>query len=168
MKKNIVLIGMPGCGKSAVGRILAQLLGLPLVDTDELVEQAAGATIPEIFAAEGEVAFRDRETAAARQAAALEGAVIATGGGMVLRPENMEALGASGVIFFRDRALEAILGEDHSGRPLVGSDHQKLYKLYTERIGLYRKYAQYTISNTDTAQAAAEQIAALYEQEARA
>ena len=167
MRKNIVLIGMPGCGKTAVGRILAQLLDLPLVDTDELVEQAAGATIPEIFAAEGERAFRDRETAAARQAAGLEGAVIATGGGMVLRPENMEALGATGVIFFRDRALEAIIGEDHSGRPLVGSQPDKLKKLYTERIDLYRKYAQYTISNTDTAQAAAEQIAALYEQEAR-
>ena len=167
MRKNIVLIGMPGCGKTAVGRILAQLLDLPLVDTDELVEQAAGATIPEIFAAEGERAFRDRETAAARQAAGLEGTVIATGGGMVLRPENMEALGATGVIFFRDRALEAIIGEDHSGRPLVGSQPDKLKKLYTERIELYRKYAQYTISNTDTAQAAAEQIAALYEQEAR-
>ena len=167
MRKNIVLIGMPGCGKTAVGRILAQLLDLPLVDTDELVEQAAGATIPEIFAAEGERAFRDRETAAARQAAGLEGTVIATGGGMVLRPENMEALGATGVIFFRDRALEAIIGEDHSGRPLVGSQPDKLKKLYTERIDLYRKYAQYTISNTDTAQAAAEQIAALYEQEAR-
>ncbi|MBM6924978.1 shikimate kinase [Pseudoflavonifractor phocaeensis] len=167
MRKNIVLIGMPGCGKTAVGRILAQLLDLPLVDTDELVERAAGATIPEIFAAEGELAFRDRETAAARQAAGLEGTVIATGGGMVLRPENMEALGATGVIFFRDRALEAIIGEDHSGRPLVGSQPDKLKKLYTERIELYRKYAQYTISNTDTAQAAAEQIAALYEQEAR-
>ena len=167
MRKNIVLIGMPGCGKTAVGRILAQLLDLPLVDTDELVEQAAGATIPEICAAEGERAFRDRETAAARQAAGLEGTVIATGGGMVLRPENMEALGATGVIFFRDRALEAIIGEDHSGRPLVGSQPDKLKKLYTERIDLYRKYAQYTISNTDTAQAAAEQIAALYEQEAR-
>ena len=89
MKKNIVLIGMPGCGKSAVGRCLSQLLEMPLVDTDELVEQEAGRTIPEIFAQEGEGAFRDRETAAARAAAAMEGVIVATGGGMVLRPENM-------------------------------------------------------------------------------
>ena len=168
MKKNIVLIGMPGCGKTAVGRILAQLLDMPLVDTDQLVEQAAGATIPELFRREGEAAFRDMETAAARQAAALEGAVIATGGGMVLRAENMAALGETGVIFFRDRELEAIIGEDHSGRPLVGSQPDRLKKLYTERIELYRKYAKYTISHTDTARAAAEQIAALYQKEGEA
>ena len=162
MKKNIVLIGMPGCGKSAVGRCLSQLLKMPLVDTDQMVEETAGHTIPELFAQEGEGAFRDRETAAARTAAALEGTIIATGGGMILRPENMEALGRTGIIFFRDRALEAIIGEDHSGRPLVGSQPDKLRKLYAERIELYRKYAQYTISNTDTAEAAAEQIADLY------
>lgn len=165
MKKNIVLIGMPGCGKSAVGKCLSQLLEMPLVDTDELVEREAGRTIPELFAQEGEGAFRDRETAAARAAAALEGAIIATGGGMILRPENMEALGRTGIIFFRDRALEDIIGEDHSGRPLVGSQPDKLRKLYTDRIELYRKYAQYTISDTDTAEAAAEQIADLYRKE---
>lgn len=168
MKKNIVLIGMPGCGKSAVGRTLAAMLDMPLVDTDQMVEQAAGATIPEIFASEGERAFRDLETAAARRAAAMEGVVIATGGGMVLRAENMEALGETGVIFFRDRELAAIIGEDHSGRPLVGSQPDRLKKLYTERIDLYRKYAKYTISNTDTARAAAEQIAALYQKEGEA
>ena len=65
----------------------------------------------------------------------------------------------------RNRALEAIIGEDHSGRPLVGSQPDKLRKLYAERIELYRKYAQYTISNTDTAEAAAEQIADLYRKE---
>lgn len=165
MKKNIVLIGMPGCGKSAVGRCLSQLLKMPLVDTDQMVEETAGHTIPELFAQEGEGAFRDRETAAARTAAALEGTIIATGGGMILRPENMEALGRTGIIFFRDRALEAIIGEDHSDRPLVGSQPDKLRKLYAERIELYRKYAQYTISNTDTAEAAAEQIADLYRKE---
>lgn len=164
--KNLVLIGMPGCGKSAVGRILAQMLDLPLVDTDALVEEAAGRTIPQLFAQEGEAAFRDRETAAARAAAALNGAVIATGGGMVLRPENMEALGATGIIFFRDRALEDIIGEDHSGRPLVGDQPDRLRQLYAQRIDLYRKYARYTISDTHTAQAAAEQIAALYRKEA--
>lgn len=159
---NLVLIGMPGSGKSTVGKILSKMLCMPLVDTDALVEQTAGKTIPELFAQEGESAFRDRETAAARQAAKLDNTVIATGGGIILRPENMEALAATGLIFFRDRDLEDIVGEDHMGRPLVGKDPDKLRILYTQRIDLYRKYAQYTISNTKTAEEAAARIAALY------
>ena len=159
---NLVLIGMPGSGKSTVGKILSRMLCMPLMDTDALVEQTAGKTIPALFAQEGEAAFRDRETAAARQAAALDNTVIATGGGIVLRPENMEALAATGMIFFRDRDLEDILGEDHMGRPLVGRDPEKLRILYTQRIELYRKYAQYIISNTKTAEEAAARIAALY------
>ena len=159
---NLVLIGMPGSGKSTVGKILSKMLCMPLVDTDALVEQTAGKTIPELFAQEGEAAFRDRETAAARQAAALDNTVIATGGGIILRPENMEALAATGLIFFRDRDLEDIIGEDHMGRPLVGKDPDKLRILYTQRIDLYRKYAQYTISDTKTAEEAAARIAALY------
>ena len=159
---NLVLIGMPGSGKSTVGKILSKMLCMPLVDTDALVEQTAGKTIPELFAQEGEAAFRDRETAAARQAAVLDNTVIATGGGIILRPENMEALAATGLIFFRDRNLEDIVGEDHMGRPLVGKDPDKLRILYTQRIDLYRKYAQYTISDTKTAEEAAARIAALY------
>ena len=159
---NLVLIGMPGSGKSTVGKILSWMLCMPLADTDSMVEQAAGKTIPAHFAQEGEAAFRDRETAPARQAAALDNTVIATGGGIVLRPENMEALAATGMIFFRDRDLEDILGEDHMGRPLVGRDPEKLRILYTQRIELYRKYAQYIISNTKTAEEAAARIAALY------
>lgn len=159
---NLVLIGMPGSGKSTVGKILSKMLCMPLVDTDALVEQTAGKTIPELFAQEGESAFRDRETAAARQAAALDNTVIATGGGIILRPENMETLAATGLIFFRDRDLEDIVGEDHMGRPLVGKDPDKLRILYTQRIDLYQKYAQYTISDTKTAEEAAARIAALY------
>lgn len=159
---NLVLIGMPGSGKSTVGKILSKMLCMPLVDTDALVEQTAGKTIPELFAQEGERAFRDQETAAARQAAELDNTVIATGGGIILRPENMEALAATGLIFFRDRDLEDIIGEDHMGRPLVGKDPDKLRILYTQRIDLYRKYAQYTISDTKTAEEAAARIAALY------
>ncbi len=159
---NLVLIGMPGSGKSTVGKILSKMLCMPLVDTDALVEQTAGKTIPDLFAQEGEAAFRDRETAAARQAAELDNTVIATGGGIILRPENMEALAATGLIFFRDRNLEDIVGEEHMGRPLVGKDPDKLRILYTQRIDLYRKYAQYTISDTKTAEEAAARIAALY------
>ncbi|NCE65856.1 AAA family ATPase [Pseudoflavonifractor sp. 524-17] len=161
MRKNLVLIGMPGCGKTAVGRVLAEKLGMPLVDTDDLVEQEAGRSIPELFDLEGEEGFRERESAAARKAAALDGAIIATGGGMVLRPENMAVLSRTGIVFFRDRSLEAILGEDHSGRPLVGEDSQRLRRLYDQRIALYRRYAQYTIGDAQAEEktAALEEIA---------
>lgn len=165
MKKNIVIIGMPGCGKSAVGRLLSEMLDMPFVDTDTMVEQGQGMTIPEIFTQFGEPAFRDMESRAAQAAAGMEGAIIATGGGMVLRQENMQALAAAGVVFFRDRPVEDIAGQDMTGRPLVGADTDRLYRLYDERIHLYRKYADHIISNTQTAQQAADKIAALYAQE---
>ena len=167
MKKNIVLIGMPGCGKSAVGRELSAMLHMVLVDTDQMVEQADGRTIPDIFAQEGETVFRDKETAAAKRAASMTGVIIATGGGMVLRQENMKALTETGVVFFRDRDLSDILGEDLNDRPLLSGDKQRIYDLYEQRIQLYRKYAHYTISDTNTAREAAERIAAIYERECK-
>ncbi len=161
-RKNLVLIGMPGSGKTKISEALSALLDMPAVDTDDLVEQAAGRSIPDIFADHGEDAFRDMETAAAKQAAALEGVIIATGGGIVLRPENMEALSATGVVFFRDRDPAAILGEDHSGRPLIGADTERVWTLYRQRLPLYRKYAGHTVSHTDTVEEAAAIIAELY------
>lgn len=167
MSKNIVLIGMPGCGKTAVGRELSAALHMLLVDTDQMVEQADGRTIPDIFAQDGEQAFRDLESAAARQAADMRGVIIATGGGMVLREENMQALSRNGIVFFRDRPVSDILGEDLSGRPLLRDDAQRIYRLYDQRIHLYRKYAQHTISHTNTAKEAAQHIAAIYEEECK-
>ena len=167
MKKNIVLIGMPGCGKSAVGRELSAMLHMVLVDTDQMVEQADGRTIPDIFAQEGETVFRDKETVAAQRAASMTGVIIATGGGMVLRQENMRALTQTGVVFFRDRDLSDILGEDLNDRPLLSGDKQRIYDLYEQRIHLYRKFAHYTISDTNTAREAAERIAAIYERECK-
>ena len=95
----------------------------------------------------------------------MSGVFIATGGGMVLREENMAALGQNAVIFFRDRAVEDILGGDLSGRPLLEADTKRIYDLYDRRIHLYRKYAHHTISDTNTAQEAAARIAAIYEKE---
>ncbi len=161
-KKNLVLIGMPGSGKTKISRALSELLSMPAVDTDDLVEEAAGRTIPDIFASDGEAAFRAMETAAAKKAAALEGAVIATGGGIILRPENMAALKATGIVFFRDREVAAILGEDLSGRPLIGPDSERVWKLYDQRLPLYQKYADHVISHTNTVEEAARQIAELY------
>ncbi len=168
--KNLVLIGMPGSGKTKMSALLAKRFSLPALDTDAMIVQKTGMSIPEIFEKFGEAHFRDLETQAAREAAAQKGAVIATGGGVILRPANMEALARTGIVFFRDRPPEAIVGEDHALRPLVGADREaareRIFRLYAERIALYKRYAHHTIPPTDTYQEAAEQIAAIYEKEA--
>ncbi|MCD7948452.1 MAG: shikimate kinase [Oscillospiraceae bacterium] len=164
MRRNLVLIGMPGSGKSAVGSTLARLLHMPFLDTDTMVVKAAGHTIPEIFAAEGEEGFRDRESAAVRAAARAKGAVIATGGGVIKRASNMRALARTGIIFFLDRPPEDIAKEDHKGRPLVGADAERIFALYHERIDLYRRYGQYHIANVSSAKEAADHISVLYKQ----
>lgn len=163
--KNLVLIGMPGSGKTKLGKLLSARFSLPLVDTDQLVESRAGETIPALFAAYGEAHFRDLETQAVRDAAALDGAVIATGGGVILREENMAALRATGLVFFRDRSPEAIAGEDHSHRPLLSDDRERVFRLYRERLPLYQKYAHHVIPHTDTLAEAEAMIAAIYEKE---
>lgn len=148
MKKNLVLIGLSGCGKSTLGRRLARRLRMPLLDTDAMIEARTGRSIPDIFASEGESGFRDIESACAREAAAMEGVIISTGGGMILREENMDALARNGLILFIDRHPSRILRSTTLGdRPLVQNDRDKLFRLYAERLALYRRYADITIPN---------------------
>ena len=100
---NLILIGMMGCGKSTVGRLAAEKLGLAFVDTDERIEAEAGRTIPELFDAEGEEGFRARELDVSRALAREGGLVIACGGGLPTRAEAIAALKASGVVFWLNR-----------------------------------------------------------------
>ena len=146
--KNLVLIGLSGCGKSTIGRRLARRMRMPLLDTDAMIEKNSGRTIPDIFAEDGETGFRDMESACARQAAAGSGAVISTGGGMILREENMKALAENGLIVFIDRHPSHILRSTSLGdRPLVQNDRDRLFRLHAERIDLYRRYAHVTVFN---------------------
>ncbi len=148
MKANIVLIGLSGCGKSSFGKRLAKRLRMPLLDTDAMIVERQGRSIADIFAAEGEPFFRDLETQCAKEAAACEGVVISTGGGMILRRENMEMLQKNGMIFFIDRHPSLIMRTSGlEDRPLVKSDREKLFRLYRERIGLYRQWADATVVN---------------------
>ncbi len=134
-KENIVLTGMPGSGKSTVGKALAALLHRPFIDTDEVIVKKAGKEISQIFAEVGEAGFRDLETEAVRETAnGNTGAVIATGGGAILREENIRALKRTGKIYFLDRALEALLPTDD--RPLA-STVQAIRKRYEERYDRY-------------------------------
>lgn len=146
--KNIVLIGMPGCGKSTFGKRLAKKLGRKFYDADEVLEEREQRTIKDFFA-ESEDAFRAAETRTLAYLATLEGVVIATGGGAVKRAENMELMKRDGVVVFLDRKPEQILGNiEGDARPLLAADKQRIFKLYEERIDLYRKYADKIITNS--------------------
>lgn len=133
-KENIVLIGMPGCGKTTVGKLLAQALGAEFIDTDMEIVRADGRQIPEIFTQEGEQIFRDLETEAIRRIAVRQHGVIATGGGAILRPENMRLLAQNGRIYFIDRPLSQL--EATADRPL-SCNPELLARRYQERYEIY-------------------------------
>jgi shikimate kinase len=150
-KTNIVLTGMPGSGKTTIGRLLAKKLGMGFADTDAIVEEKHGA-IPEIFSREGEAAFRKYEREAAVKAAAMRDTVISTGGGIILGKSNMDALGASGTVVFLDRPLETLLSEtDTSGRPLLAGGKEAIAALFEQRHGLYTSCAEIIQQNASDA-----------------
>ena len=140
--QNIVLVGMPGCGKSVVGAALAKRLGRPLLDSDALVTQTAQTPIPEFFRMQGEGAFRALETQALRELGKRSGAVIATGGGSVLREENYDLLHQNGVIVWLRRELSAL---PIDGRPV--SQSVALDELYRTREPRYRRFADCIVDN---------------------
>ncbi len=142
-KQNIVLTGMPGSGKSTVGKRLAKELERSFTDTDTLLTERAGRTPAAIISAEGEAVFRDLESAVIRDGAAVTGCVIATGGGAVLRDGNIRELKRNGRLYFLDRPLEEILPT--ADRPL-SSDREQLEKRYRERYQRYCDTADRIIS----------------------
>ncbi len=154
-KENIVLIGMPGSGKSTVGALLADQLGRELVDTDALIEERAGISISEIFSAFGEKHFRDLETSAIKDISARTGLVISTGGGAVLREENLKALKKNGRIYFIDRPLKALIPTPD--RPLALSK-EDIIKRYNERYDIYRSSADVIITADCTVDEVADKI----------
>ncbi len=134
LKENIVLTGMPGSGKSTIGKLLAKELGRVFIDTDEEIVKKVNKPIPQIFAEEGEAAFRKLETDVIIELSSVQSAVIATGGGAILNPLNIEMLGENGRIYFIDRNIENIVAT--SDRPL-SSNRADLEKRYRERYPLY-------------------------------
>lgn len=141
--KNIVLTGFMGTGKSEVARELARLRGMKLIDIDREIESSRCESIPEIFSRYGEACFRQIETAAIVQYASEQGVVISTGGGAVLREENIEALREHGIIFCLTANPETIMLRTvgNNDRPLLqGEDRQtKIAELLTERQPFYEK-----------------------------
>lgn len=143
-KRNIVLCGMPSCGKSTLGRALADACGRRFVDTDEIVALQAGMDIPRIFELEGEAGFRTRETIAIESIAPEQGLVIATGGGAPLKEQNVKLLRHNGLICLIERDFHLL--SPGSGRPLSRS-RAELESLWTSRRAAYIKAAEVCIDN---------------------
>ena len=149
MKKHIALIGMMGCGKSTLGALLAKALDVPLCDLDGEIERFEGRSIPDIFAQSGDAGFRLCETAALRRALAGPASVIATGGGIVTRQENIALLREHALVVWLCRPLEDILGSvEQEGRPnLAGDKEERMRTLYAAREPLYRRAAHLAFDN---------------------
>ena len=153
-KENVVLTGMPGSGKSTVGRLL-NIDGYELIDTDEEIEKRCGCTIKELIATKGEVYFRDLESEVIRDVSAEGCRIISTGGGAILREENVRCLKHNGKIFFIDAELSRLRAT--SDRPLSNTE-DKLIKLYNERIEIYKATADVRVPDMESPLAEAEFI----------
>lgn len=147
--KNIVLIGMPGCGKSTIGRLVNSDTGLRFIDLDDYIVESNHMSIEEMFN-QGEEFFRDKETEAVKEVSRDSGIIISTGGGVIKREENMQRLKKNGVIIFVDRSPEKIIETlDDSVRPLLKDGVKRIFDLYKERYELYKKYSDIVIFNNE-------------------
>lgn len=149
LNKNIVLIGMPGCGKTTFGKMVADNLYYDFIDMDEFIEQKYNMTIPEMFEI-SESYFRKRETEVAKLLGKMNDKVIATGGGVVKNEENIKYLKENSIIIFIDRSVDDIMSDvDISYRPLLAKGKEEVLKLYNERYELYKNSADIIIKNDE-------------------
>lgn len=156
-KPNLVIIGMPGSGKTTVGQMLAERLEMEFFDMDAHIEAHYGK-IADLFL-KGETHFREIESKTAKLAAEKRNTVICTGGGVVKRSDNLKHLAGSGFIFFLDRPVEQIAADiDEHTRPLLKRNKNTVFQLYDERIALYRAYAHCRIANEADVETAVKRI----------
>ena len=157
-KRNIVLIGMPASGKSTIGKALSEKTGRPFADTDSLIVQKAGKPIPQIFAEEGEAAFRALESDVIRELSPRTGLIIATGGGAILDPQNVRRLSRNGLLCFIRRDPERL--QVTADRPL-SSSREAMQALYESRREAYRRATERVIDNNGSLEEALRQFDAL-------
>ncbi len=161
MKANIVLTGFMGTGKTTVGRLVAQLLQRPFVDSDNLIVFRAGKSIARLFAEEGEERFRSLEREVCRELAGQEGLVIATGGGALLDEQNRHALGQTGMLVCLLASTECIRNRlaHESGRPLFNGAWEALY---AERLASYESMPQQLTTDGRAPQDVAQEVVRLW------
>lgn len=163
MSKNIVLIGMMGCGKTTVGKLLAQRFDRPLADTDALIEERAGCAIRDIFRDYGEGRFREWEWLVSKELGRQQGLIIACGGGLPLQDGAIAALKENGLVFWLDRDPgETYDALDVSGRPLAQAGREDFVRRYQDRAPVYRRWADYIIPCGDGPQAVEALISTIY------
>ena len=166
MFKNIVLTGLMGSGKTTIGKYLAQRTGMEFIDTDELIVQKAKKPISQIFKDEGELYFRDLEAEVIEKSSQKSGCIISTGGGAVLRDENIENLQETGVLFYLEASAEELYArvKDDSSRPLLKGDNPVniLRRLLIARKPFYEKADFKIITENKTLEEVSKQILELY------
>ena len=158
--KSVYLCGFMGCGKSTIGRIIAKKCGCGFVDMDDYIVEREGMSIPQIFAEKGEKYFRDTETAAIRELAE-KCAVIACGGGAMLKKENAEIASESGIVVYIDVPFEECYGRiaGDTNRPLVmNNSKEKLEEIYNGRVPVYRDNSSVTADGSGGADEVADRI----------
>ena len=167
---NIYLIGMMGSGKSVTGKKLASLLGASFVDLDDLIQERTGRTINDIFEKDGEGFFRSEEAVILKEVSGVSPRVVATGGGTVLRPENVARMRGTGKIVYLETSL-AVLWErvrNKKDRPLLrqGDPQENLRRILAEREPFYKQVCDFRVdTNGQTAEAVAQKIFSLLEKE---
>lgn len=145
--KNIVLIGMMGCGKTTVSKELSKQIECPVIDIDEYLEEKYQMSISDMFDI-SEDYFREREHICCEDVSHLDGYIVSTGGGVIKNPKNIEVLKNNGIILYLDRPVDMIFKDiDISSRPLLKDGPSKLYELYQERHQLYLDACDYHIHN---------------------
>lgn len=158
MSKNIVIIGMPGSGKTIIGSLVAEKLLMEFIDMDKNLEIREQMTVAEMFAINEEY-FRNAETDYAMELCNKDSLVISTGGGIVKRKENIDYLKHNSIIVFLNRPVENIISDiDINSRPLLKESIDNIYELYKERIELYKKYCDIEILNEGIINVTAERI----------
>ncbi len=163
--RNIVLTGFMGTGKSTIGRHLSRRLAMPLIDTDRQIIQRAGKPIAQIFAEDGEAAFRALETEVCQRAALNEGHIIATGGGAVLNIETASALAVNGILICLTADIETLMGRvgQNPGRPLF-RDYDSVLKLMSERAKVYAMLPHHVDTSDRTPEETTDEVIRIWQQ----
>ena len=147
LKDKVILIGMPGCGKTTIGKLLAEELNYNFYDMDKYIEEISGESIKDLFE-KGEENFRNFESKACEDLSNKKRTIISAGGGVIKRKKNIDLFRNGSIIIFIDRPIENIISDvDTETRPLLSSGKEKLYSLFEERYNLYNEYCNIKIVN---------------------